>query len=140
MQEDLRAILVDDPAVSALLIFGGTSRIYWNAIPQASPDPNCVLYEIAEVPSYTMEAQDGLVPTRVQADCRGTTYASALAVARAVRVALSGFRGTKGGTDFRAILQIAGRAYSEKPGTQGAPGILYHVVSTDFDVWASSAP
>lgn len=123
-------MLAGAPAVAALV---GT-RIYWNALPQAVVDPCVVIYEIDAIPEYTMDGPDGLASARVQIDCRGTTYASALGVARAIRAKLSGFKGAQGGTGFLGVFQISGRAYSEKSDTQ-----LYHIVSTDYDVWFVTA-
>lgn len=131
MHEDFRSLLADDPAVAAL---AGT-RITWGLVPQASSDPSIVLHEISADPNYTMAGQDDLVPTRVQVDCRGTTFASALALARAVRAKLSGFRGTKGATFFGGVFQLIGGSSSNRPGeTQ-----VYHIVRTDFEVWHAPA-
>jgi hypothetical protein len=127
MNEDFRSLLVDDAPTAALV----STRIAWGLIPQGSADPNISMHEISATPEYTLAGPDNLVPTRVQVDCRGTTYASALAVARAVRAKLSGFKGTKGSTVFAGIFQVGGRSYSEKPANQ-----VYHIVSTDFEAWS----
>ena len=104
-------------------------------IPQGTADPAISLYEISSSPQYTMAGQDGLVPVRVQVDCRGLTFLAAMTVARAVRMALSGYKGTKGGTAFGAIVQLGGRSTSERTESQ-----VFHLVSTDFEVWSRPAP
>lgn len=130
MHEDFKSLIADDAGVSALV----SGRVTWGLHPQGTDSPAIVLHEISAVPQYTMAGQDGLVPVRVQVDCRGLTLASALAVARAVRTLLSGYRGTKGATVFSGVFQSGGRSGSEDTGPE-----LFHTVSTDFEVWSHPA-
>lgn len=130
MHEDFRALLATDAAIAGLV----AGRIAWGLIPQGSADPAIALHEITATPGYHMSGPDDLLPVRVQVDCRGQTFASAMAVARAVRAKLSGFKGIEGTTAFQAIFQLSGRSRSEKPGNT-----VYHTVSTDFEVWSKPA-
>jgi len=130
MHEDFQALLEDDAATAGLV----GDRITWGLLPQGTQNPAIALHEISATPQYTMNGQDGLLPTRVQVDCRGTSFASAMAVARKVRAVLSGYKGTKGATTFAAIFQLGGRSSSGRTDAE-----VFHTVSTDFECWSKPA-
>jgi len=89
MEEVLRSLLLSTTAVPTLC---GT-RIGWGGSPQGPASPRIALWVIAGNGDPTLTGPDGLSVGRVQADCYGTTYASAKTLARAVRAALDGYRG-----------------------------------------------
>ena len=105
MEEDLRALLLADAAVTG--VCGG--RVHWGARPQASSLPALVLYVISKLPDYNLAAPSGVADTRVQADCWGIDYAGAKALQRAVEGVLSGYSGDIGGTHFHGIFQAGAR-------------------------------
>lgn len=110
MQEGLRALLLADAGVSALV---GT-RVTWGARPQGSALPAVVLHLISDVPGYTLAGDNGHRDSRVQVDSIGEGQPlSALNVARAVQAALSGYSGTVAGTIFQGIFIDQTRDLSE---------------------------
>lgn len=132
MQEDLTAFLLADTAIAALL--GGGDRLYWNLIEQGKPNPAAVIYLISGVPDYHMAGPSGLVESRVQIDSRGETAAEALAVARAIEVRLSGYRGVRGGTKFMGIFKQSERSrFDPDP----VPGV--HMHSADYQIFSGLA-
>lgn len=109
MEEDLRALLLADAGVAAIV---GT-RVTWGARPQGSALPAVVLHLVSDTPVYTLAADSGHRDSRVQADCLADDYLESLTVSRAVTVALSGYSGTSGTTIFQGIFQESARDLSE---------------------------
>lgn len=101
MEEDLRALILADAGVTALV---GT-RVSWDERPQGSAVPAIVLWLISQPIDYDLGGAITLVETRVQADCWGRTKASAKATARALAALLSGYSGEQGGTRFQGVFQ-----------------------------------
>lgn len=130
MEEALRAVLVGDTALAALV----DTRIVWNKIPQGSENPCVWLYRITGAPGYTMEGADGLYASLVQINVRATSVASMWAVARAIEAALSGYAGTEGDIEFQGIFLRSERQGSEKPADT-----LFHTCQMDFDVLSRTA-
>lgn len=91
MEEDLRALLLAAPGVTALC----SSRIDWGRRPQGAAFPAIALNVISHPRAYTMAGQDTLSQARVQVDCFDVTYGGAKLLGRAVLAALSGYRGGK---------------------------------------------
>lgn len=130
MKEALRSCLIDDSAVVALV----SSRVAWGARPRAAALPSIVLHLIDSNPDYTMSGPSGLVPSRVQVDCWGATYASATNVSRAVKSALSGLRDTIDGVEFQGVFVVGERDLPDE-GTDAED--IFHRVSLDFKIWHS---
>lgn len=99
MEEAIRALLLANSGVSGL-VFG---RVHWVNRPQGSVLPAIVLHRISGQPDVHYVGESGLVQTRVQADCYGRTYASSVAVARALQAAVGGYSGTVSGVRFSPI-------------------------------------
>jgi hypothetical protein len=129
MQEDLTTFLLADTALATML--GDGERLYWNVKEQGKPDPSAVLYLISGVPDYHTAGPSGFVESRVQADCRGTTAAEALAVARAIEARLSGYRGSVGVTKFMGIFKQSDRSRFD---AEPAPGV--HVHQADYQIFS----
>lgn len=127
MEESLVAKLLAASGLTALVV----DRINWNKIAAPAVAPYVILRRISGGRDYHMGGASGLVETRVQVDCLGSTYASAKAVARAVESALSGFRGVQGLTTFDGIFLTAERDLIDD---DESPADL-HGVSLDFMVW-----
>jgi hypothetical protein len=82
--------------LTALLASVAGGRRYWNMAPQnlsLSDGPYVVLHRIDGVPGYTYQGRDGLVTSRVQANCYGATYSAAKATVSALIAALDTYRG-----------------------------------------------
>jgi hypothetical protein len=101
MEEDLRALLLADASVAALV----DARVTWGARPQGSLLPAVLLHLTGGARGYTLTAAAGPLSTRVQVNCLADSYLAALTVFRAVSAALSGFSGIAGGTYFQGVLQ-----------------------------------
>lgn len=112
MEEAFRALLTGSAAVTTI---APANRINWGAHPQGAPLPGIVLNVVSDFEGMTMQGPDGLSQGRVQADCYAPTYAQAKQLSRAVRAALSGYRG--GG--FRLVQHVATRD-SREGGTNEA--------------------
>lgn len=102
MEQAFRTLLTGAVSVTALV---PTAGINWGAAPQGSAPPAIVMNIVTDANGHTLQGVDGLSVGRVQVDCYGLTYASAKAVARAVRALLDGYRGGS----FRAIMLEASR-------------------------------
>ena len=127
MEESLIALLLASTGVSDLV----SARVNWNRIAPPAAPPYVILRRISGVRDYKLSGATGLVESRVQVDCYGSTYASAKAVARAVEAVLSGYRGTQGATTFDGIFLSAERDLIDD---DESPADL-HGVSLDFMVW-----
>jgi hypothetical protein len=130
MEEALIAVLLADAPLVALV----EDRINWDVIPQGNVKPTVVMHLVTGTPDYHMTGPSGLVPSRVQVDCRGVTKAAALAVARAVESRLSGFSGTQGNIVFQGIFKEDARSGFEG---EGADKVFRE--SADYRIWSGLA-
>lgn len=130
MEEALVDFMLRDAGLAALV----ATRINWQARPQGDALPSISLQRVSGVRDYAMQGPTGLVESRVQVDCWGSTYASALAVARSVRDLLSGVRRNLGSTQLQGAFIDSERHDFEKDGN-AAEG--FHRVSMDFQIWHS---
>ncbi len=86
----VRAVLLADPAVVALL----GDRLYPVQLPEASTFPAGVITKASGVGEYTLDGDSGIARSRIQIDLYGEGYAAVVTIKRAVRHALSAFRGS----------------------------------------------
>jgi len=114
MQTKLANLLLSYAPLAAMV----GNRVQWDTVPQGSPQPSVVMYVVSGVTDYTMAGASGYVQTRVQFDCRGTTAASARAVAEAVEARLSGFRGEFSGYKFQGVFMQGQRTRFDKDGPE----------------------
>ena len=91
----LRAILVADPAVAALV---GT-RAYQTALPREPTFP-AITYQMV---SRVQDSMTGIVQARMQYTCLATTWKGAADLADAVRCCLHGYRGVRDGARIEEI-------------------------------------
>ncbi len=124
MEETLVALLLNDPGVS----MAADKRVHWSEREQGEGFPAVVLNRISGGRDYHMEGASGLVQSRIQADCWALTYKDALKLSRAVRGALSGYRG--GDTQGAFIEAERQSVEKEADGAQ-----RYFRVSLDFMIW-----
>lgn len=115
MEAALIARLLATAGVTALV----GQRINWKRRPQGSSLPAVVLHVISRIPDVTHGGRSGLLVSRVQADCIGSTFGSAKAVARAIEDAITVQTFTQGAVRFDAILLDAERddTFDEPPET-----------------------
>lgn len=100
MEAALIAKLLASAGVSALV---GT-RVNMGRRPQGEALPALVLHRIDGTPDVHHGGASGLVVSRVQADCWGSSYGSAKSVARAVEAAITAQGFTQGAVRFDVIL------------------------------------
>jgi len=112
MQTKLAGLLLADATLAGLV----SNRIQWDTLPQGSAQPSIVMYVISGVTDYTMQGAGGYVQTRVQFDCRGTTAASARAVAQALEARISGFLGEFEGFKFQGCFMQGQRTRFDDDG------------------------
>lgn len=113
MEKDFRALLTGSTAVRTLV---PASRISWGIIGQGKPLPAIALNVISNRDGLTMQGPDGLWRGRVQVDCYGATYGSAVALADTITGLLHGHRADA----FRLILLDSRRDHHE-PGAVDRP-------------------
>lgn len=127
MEEELLSYLLAASGITSLV---GT-RINWVRSPQGAASPRIVLTRIGGVRDMTLKEPSGLVASRVQVDCYGTSYGSAKNVARAVEARLSGYSGTQNSTCFQGCFLIGERDDYFDTDT---PEKLFRT-SLDFTIW-----
>ncbi|MBX9758702.1 MAG: DUF3168 domain-containing protein [Beijerinckiaceae bacterium] len=126
MEEAFRAYLVADTALAALI----STRLTWGLNDQGSALPRVTLQRISGNPEYSDEGEAGLSEARVQADCFATTYAGAIAIARAIKARVSGENFTQDSITFDVFID------SERDFTEMFEGGReVHRVSVDLMVW-----
>jgi hypothetical protein len=101
MEEEITALLES--------IAGG--RRYWVRAPQNAARPFVVMHRIDGIRGYTYAGSDGLVSSRVQANCFGNTYTEAKDTARALVGLLDGYTGgaMTGGVIHAVFIESDGR-------------------------------
>lgn len=138
MEEALIRLLLNASGLTALV----STRINWSVRPRDVSDvPAIVLHRIGGLPQITLDGPSGHIQSRVQVDCWALTYASALAVSRAVKSVLNGFRGpvSNGASPPTTLSNIQGilpdneQQSFEVSGTEAAQ--RYHRVSLDYLIW-----
>jgi hypothetical protein len=126
MEEALRAYLIADTALSALI----STRLAWGVNDQGGAMPRVTLQVISGSPEYSDEGESGISENRVQVDCFASTYASAKAVARAISARISGASFTQGSVRFNIFID------SERDDAEAFDGGReVHRVSMDLMVW-----
>jgi hypothetical protein len=89
IETTLYAVLKADPAVAALVVSGGETRIYPLEVPQDVAMPAVVYQRIASAPEVTLAGDVGLDAVRIQVSCWAATYSVAKELAAAVRAAVN---------------------------------------------------
>ena len=101
--EALRQLLIgaagNSDATKAALSGLVGSRAYAIEAPQGAPDPRIEFHLVSGPSEYTHDGEAGLTHPRFQVECYGKTAAAALAVRKAAKANLSGFKGTVNSAD-----------------------------------------
>lgn len=129
MEEALRALLIGDTALAALV----STRIYWKDIPQAAAGDLIVMHRTTGGPDYTYSGESGFEAKRVQINTRASLVTGAWAIQRAVRGCLTGYRGTVGSIEFGGIF-IDDEA--DLPTEDPAGPAIYRGTRSDITVWS----
>lgn len=89
----LRAFLAADAAIAALVVSGGTTRIYPIKMPQGITATSIVYNEVSGQGDHHMEGSSGLVQVRMQIAAWAQTADAAHALFLAIKARLDGYRG-----------------------------------------------
>lgn len=112
MQEELTQILLNDPALNALI---GT-RVGWSELSGADAEPPYIRLQLVGFQAtYTNDGDARYDQSRVQFDVFAATYTQAKVVADRLRVLLSAYRG---GSILVALLVLQRDAQEEDPGNK----------------------
>lgn len=128
MEEQIRAYLLADAAVSAAC-GGRCSHIERN---QGEPLPALVLTRISGRRETFHSGPSGLVQSRLQVDCYGSTQVQSWALSRAVRARISGRSFTQSGLSFGGVFLDDERQSSE---AAASVGVRVFRTSLDFTIW-----
>lgn len=103
----LRAFLVADPAIEALVKTGTTTRIYPVKMPQGVTATSIVYNDISSQTGLHNEGSDGLTSTRIQIAAWALTADAAQALALAIKNRLHGYQGYMGSGGSHVWVQLA---------------------------------
>ena len=103
----LRAFLAADAAIAALVVSGGTTRIYPGEMPQGVTATSIVYNDISSQTGLHNEGSDGLTSTRMQIAAWATTADAAHALALAIKNRLHGYAGAMGSGAAEVNVQLA---------------------------------
>lgn len=92
----LRAFLAADAAIAALVVSGGTTRIYPGKMPQGITATSIVYNDISAQTGLHNQGSDGLASVRMQLAAWATTADAAQALALAIKNRLHGYAGLMG--------------------------------------------
>ncbi len=80
-----------EEALTTLLAPIASGRRYWTRASQSAIRPYVVMYRIDGIRGYTYAGSDGLVSSRVQANCYADSYTAAKTLSRALVALLDGY-------------------------------------------------
>ncbi len=102
----LRAFLIADPAIEALVKTGSTTRIYPIKMPQGVTATSIVYNDISAQTGLHNEGSDGLTNIRMQIAAWAQTADAAQALALAIKNRLHGYAGLMGSGDAQVNVQL----------------------------------
>lgn len=125
MEYELRTKLLSDATVAAIL----ATRLYPVILPQNTIFP-AATYQIIDTPrDNTLDGPSGLARPKIQFTLWATKADNVKALARAIRLALNGFKGTlPDGSDVKSVLLEDERETYESD-------VNLHRIDLDFVVW-----
>lgn len=106
------------------------TRIYPLQLPQKPTLPAIRYFTASETRPQSTRGALGQARVRLQVDACGVKYSEAVALAKALRLALVGYRGPWGDFSVQGVIFEAGREFFE---AEPSPG--YNIVSRDYMVW-----
>lgn len=123
VEAGLYSILSSSTTLSVLV----SDRIFPKTRRNCNTFPALVYHRISTNPVSSHDAAEGLARIRFQIDCIGSSFASAIEVAAAVRGVLSGYRGYVGGGWLSALRE------NERDSFENETGL--HVVQQDYFIY-----
>src|SRR5690554_3705192 len=126
MQADLRALLVNDAALTALV---NPSDIEWDRYRQTVGDPAIRLSFVNGQEGLTMQGGDGLFESVVRVGVRGKILSNVWAVEQRLKE-FQGYRGTVGNTYFSQIATPSRGLPTEETSID-----TYYFRVVDFEIW-----
>lgn len=105
MQKVLANLLMTHAPLAALV----GKQIDWDTLPQGTPQGTISMSVVSGITDYHMAGPSGLCFARIQFDCRDSTAAKARAIAEALKVRLSGYRGVYSGYKFMGCFEASQR-------------------------------
>lgn len=134
MEEAMCAYLLTKSSVTDIIGTGDAARLWPMVLPQGysvSQGPAATYEILPSEETHTISDRSGLVNSRVQITAFAATYASANALARAIKnCGIVALKGVFSGVNFRGISIIRGLANFEEIPTDGSQE---HRYLTDFD-------
>jgi len=121
--EDLCTFLKADSNLNALI----AQRVYPQKLPQSALLPALVFNQVHGKFGTTMENASGYAVEAFQISCIGGSYFDAKNVARKVRNAIEGFKGTMGSTMVYGVFQQSERDTYD-------PEVLEYRTDVDFQI------
>lgn len=121
LEADLRSWLLMQPEITARI---GT-RCYPMRLPQDVVFPALTYQAISGSSPVSHEGGTGIAQKRIQFDCWGERYDDALALAGALRTALSGVLTSMGGTP-----SVAGRIVNDLDVSEPEPSLWRRMIET----------
>lgn len=127
----IRATVLSDPDLAALLQRGNTYAIRAGEASEIDVTPYVLLWRIIDRPIYQLGGRTGVFNALVQVDCYAATKGDAYSLAAAIADALDGMRGTVDGDIWVSqLIQEDSRDRDERI-ADGADRPL-SVVQTDY--------
>lgn len=133
MRKALRARLIDDAAVAALV----GKRVYWMVAPQAAPFPRITLTVAGEILDQDYAGLMDLQSARVQVDAWAESYAGQRVLADAILAALLPPAAT-GGISFGRAFVGNRRDLVERIGGADVSVEVFRALS-EFEIWWRAA-
>ena len=130
MERALADYLLNSVSITSLV----GDRIYWTQLPQGEERPYLLLSVVSSIPNVVFEGANGLVQSRVQFDCWGSTFYQAKDLARAIDTLLNGKRHITSGTGAVAFEGFFLEAERDGHSDVDAPDDLFRT-SLDFLIW-----
>ena len=131
MEEELTALLLADPALSALV----GDAVHWGVQPtEKNADRYLTLQIVDQREGVHSQGFDGLQRCLVQFDTWGPDLAGAFAVRDALRALFKDFLGVRGAVDFRGVVPEGGRMLRPNASVKGAAKRRGYSVDFEF-IW-----
>ncbi len=131
-EDVITQVALADAAVTAAI----GARIYPDMAPQSAEPPYVIVTRIDAVREHALSGAAGCGTARVQVDVYDRSKTGAWAVAEALRSALFGWSGTRGGRRCSILLESDTSEIVPQPdGGSGAGGKAIRRVSQDYSVF-----
>lgn len=133
MELDLQTCLLSQPALAGLV----GNRIHPRMSPQGTELPRITYRVVTNQPVHSQTGRSGLERYRVQIDCWAKTFSEMVKVAKAIKNAIDGTKGTWGATEFSGIF-VENEIDIPERSEHGEGAETFHR-AIEFLVWASSS-